>query len=172
MSDPRSPQADPVAGMLAAENAPSGGGGPAQPAAQAGGSTTHQAANMPGQHSQADLLAAAQSLADARAGNLWINLDEGQALLNTLTDAVNRLSGLLRHVNRIQWGSQLGQTPHAAAFVAFDQQVSSTGPHAFTPNHALTIQAYELHAQAVQVAMDNYRRMEQGNADRLNGTGA
>jgi hypothetical protein len=152
MGDTQSSSQDALNNLIAAENQPA-------TASPGQGSESAQVANAIG----------AQALSAANAGQLRVNLDEGQNLLNAFNNEINNLRGLDVYVRQIGSTTKLGQTPHAAAFVQFNEDVAVTGPHAFAPNHDLTIHALVQLAQATQIAMDNYRRTEQDNHHRFRG---
>jgi uncharacterized protein YukE len=122
-----------------------------------------------GQGAPAASTAGASALGWAKAGQLSINPDEGQALVNTLNTEISNLRGLGEDIRQMGMETKLGETPNAAKFAQFNMDVAKTGPHALLPNHELLIEGLEQMSQAVRIAMENYRNAEQANADRIKG---
>jgi hypothetical protein len=140
--------------------APSGGGAPGDAAA---------VAKSVQQGAQAASTSGATALGWAKAGQLSIDPDEGQALVNTLNTEINNLRGLEQLTTQMSQETKLGETPNAAKFAQFNMDVAKTGPHALLPNHQLMIEGLVQMSQAVQVAMENYRNTEQSNASKMKG---
>jgi hypothetical protein len=99
-------------------------------------------------------------LAAAREGSFSIKPDVGEAYLRGLNRVIANFEGMAPDIARIQTRTQLGETPHAAAFADWNMQVAATGPYAFVPAYNQTLQALTDLAQALQIALDNYRKAD------------
>jgi hypothetical protein len=106
-------------------------------------------------------------LAQANSGNLKFDPETGQSLITMLNTQLGTLQDVGGHVTQIQFETKLGMTAGGQAMAKFNQQVSSTGSKAFSPAHQQFQQTLNTMVQAIQVAMENYAKADDDNANKL-----
>lgn len=121
----------------------------------------------PGTSGQAAASIGAHYLAAARSGTFAIDPQVGENYLRAINKVIDSKSGLQADLRQIQNRTRLGDTPHAAEFADWNEKVTATGPFAFVPVHEQSIQAWTNMVQALQIAMDNYRKTDDGSAGTL-----
>lgn len=124
----------------------------------------------PGQVQNAQQVATAgsQMLNAAKSGQFTVEPGYAQQLIKTLGDEVDRLRGLRSDIQLIQQTAKLGETPAAQKVAPFyTEQVADGGPHSFVPKHEMVIAGLVNMADAIQIAMNNYRATDDGSASHI-----
>lgn len=106
-------------------------------------------------------------LAQARSGNLTIDRQAGQSLIDALNAQIVTLNDAGKHIAAIARETKLGMTAGGQAMAKFNQEVATTGSRAFGPAHLQFVQTLTAMVQAIQTAMDNYGQTEDSNATKL-----
>ena len=104
---------------------------------------------------------AQEMLTSATGGELTFDPQTGQSLLKTLNDAIVELDNQKDQLFRSRDFDKLGLTAGGRAIAKFNDDVTTTGPHAFSPAHEQFVRNLRTAVDAVKLAMDNYARAEQ-----------
>jgi hypothetical protein len=106
-------------------------------------------------------------LAQATSGALKFDPESGEALIAVLNNQIETLHELGENLGQISQQVKLGMTPGGQAMSKFNQEVAASGPKAFVPAHHQFVQTLVTAVQAIQIAMDNYAKTDEGNAGDL-----
>lgn len=106
-------------------------------------------------------------LAQAQSGQLTLDPQTGQALIDTLNKQIETLNGLTGHIFQIGQETKLGMTAGGQAMSKFNHEVAISGSKAFAPAHQQFVDTLKTAVQAIQIAMDNYTDTDTDNAQNL-----
>lgn len=114
---------------------------------------------------------AQQFLATARSGGWAVNDVGGQAILKAVRHGMDEIANVKSRIFHVAQPMKLGTSPDALVMVEFNKLVATGDARSFETNLDLFVEVLTQVEEAVQLAMRNYRNVEDDARQRIQRAG-